>query len=122
MNKRLSDSCILFVDVVLNADEKDRNREDKRTVLPDVSSNGQRFSSPCCEHLLEYVDKFKEVYDGHLGLEFTADGDDYFEDFTNCPFCGASISYAVRKTFTMVPDGKGKWEKEEVKEMYLGTY
>ena len=60
-------------------------------------------------------DKFKEVYDGHIGLEFTADGDEYFEDFTNCPFCGAPISYVIRKTFRMVP-GKtgGSWIREEI--------
>jgi hypothetical protein len=115
MNKKLNDKCVLFVDVVLNADEMDRSREDRRTSVPEVSGKDERFSSPCCENLLEYVDKFKEVYDGHLGLEFTTDGDEYFEDFTNCPFCGAGITYAVRKTFKMVPEGNpGKWAKREV--------
>jgi len=117
MNKKLNDNCILFVDVVLNGDEMDRSREDKRTIKPEVKGNKERFASPCCEHLLEYVDKFKEVYDGHLGLEFIDGGDEYFEDFTNCPFCGAGMSYAVRKTFRMVPDGKpGKWIRQEVAE------
>jgi hypothetical protein len=115
MNKKLNDNCILFVDVVLNGDEKDRTRDDKRTIKPEVAGNEERFESPCCEHLLEYVDKFKEVYDGHLGLEFIIDDEEYFEDFTNCPFCGANISYVVRKTFRMVSDGKArKWVKQEV--------
>jgi hypothetical protein len=114
-NKKLNDRCVLFVDVIMNADEKDRTREEKRTIIPEVSVNGERFAAPCCEHLLEYVDKFKEVYDGHLGLEFVTEGDEYFEDFTNCPFCGADISYSVRKTFEMVSAEKGnKWVKREV--------
>jgi hypothetical protein len=117
MNNKLNDNCILFVDVVLNADEKDPTREDKRTILPEVTGNEERFASPCCENLLQYVDKFEDVYDGHLGLEFTVESDEYFEDFTNCPFCGANISYEVRKTFKMVSDGKAeKWVKQEVME------
>ena len=113
-NKKLNDKCILFVDQILNADENDRAREDVRTVKPEAIEKVGRFKTPCCDNLVEYVDKFKEVYDGHIGLGFSADGDDYFEDFTNCPFCGAPISYAVRKSFKMVAEKPaGVWVMQE---------
>jgi len=116
-NKKLNDRCLLFVDQIINADENDRNKEEVRSIKPEAIVKEGRFRTPCCEYLLEYIDKFMEVYDGHIGLGFSADGDDYFEDFTNCPFCGAPISYVIRKTFRMVP-GKsaGSWIKQEVGE------
>jgi hypothetical protein len=116
-NKKLNDDCILFVDHILNADENDRTREEIRSIRPEALEKEGRFRIPCCEYLVEYIDKFEEVYDGHIGLGFCADGDDYFEDFSNCPFCGAPISYSVRKTFKMVPEKTaGRWVKQEVSE------
>jgi hypothetical protein len=114
-NNKLNDRCILFVDQVANSDDKDRNREDVRSITPESAVKEGRFKTQCCDYLVEYIDKFKEVYDGHIGLGFIVDDDDYFEDFTNCPFCGAQISYSVRKTFRMVP-GKtaGSWIKQEI--------
>jgi hypothetical protein len=112
MNNKLNDDCILFVDRILNADQSDRTKEDARSIKPEE----ERFKTPCCEYLVKYIDKFKEEYDGHIGLGFSEDGDDYFEDFTNCPFCGAPISYVVRKTFKLVSDATArKWVKQEVK-------
>jgi hypothetical protein len=111
MNKKLSANCIIFVDQILNADQNDRTKEDIRSVKPEE----ERFKTPCCEYLVEHIDRFKEEYDGHIGVGFSIDGDDYFEDFTNCPFCGAPISYTVRKTFRMVSDAAArKWVKQEV--------
>jgi hypothetical protein len=114
-NEKLNDSCELFVDEILNADVNDRAIEDVRSIQPEELEKEGRFDTPCCGYLVEYIDKFKEVYDGHIGLGFQADGDDYFEDFSNCPFCGAPISYVIRKRFRMVP-GKsaGLWIKQEV--------
>ncbi len=116
-NKKLNDNCILFVDQVLNADEHDRTREEKRTIIPEMMEKEGRFRTPCCEYFVSYIENFKEVYDGHIGIGFSAGEDDYFEDFTNCPFCGASITYAIGKTYKMVP-GKtiGSWVKLEVNE------
>ena len=102
-NNKLNDDCIIFIDEVVNSDANDRTREDVRSVTPESVERQGRFRTPCCEYLVEYIDKFKEVYDGHIGLGFIADGEDYFEDFTNCPFCGAPISYVTRKKFRMVP-------------------
>ncbi len=113
-NKKLNDNCILFVDQILNGDEHDRTREEIRSIVPEVTEKEGRFSTPCCEYLVSYIDNFKEVYDGHIGIGFSSDGDEYFEDFTNCPFCGAPISYLIGKTYRMVP-GKtvGTWVKQE---------
>lgn len=116
-NKVLNDRSILFVDQILNADENDRTREDLRSIKPEAIEKDGRFRTPCCEYLVEYIDKFREVYDGHIGIGFSTDGDEYFEDFTNCPFCGAPISYLVRKTFKMVKEENGKgWVAMEVYE------
>ena len=114
-NNKLNENCTLFVDQVMNSDANDRNREDVRSIVPESEEKEGRFKTPCCEYLVEYIDKFKEVYDGHIGLGFIADGDEYFEDFTNCPFCGAPISYVIRKTFKMVPgETSGSWIKHEI--------
>lgn len=114
-NKKLNEKCILFIDQILNADQNDRTREDIRSIKPEETGKEGRFGTPCCEYLVENIDRFVQVYDGHIGLEFQADGDDYFEDFTNCPFCGAPISYVIRKTFKMVSDKPlGRWVKQEV--------
>ena len=116
-NNRLNGACILFVDIILNGNEKDRMRKDVRSIKPEAIVKEGRFKTPCCEYLLEHIDHFKEEYDGHIGLGFSVDDEEYFEDFTNCPFCGVPITYAVRKTFKMVP-GKGTdlWIKQEVDE------
>ena len=113
-NNQLNDRCIIFVDRILNADIKDRTKKDIRSFKPEEIEKEARFETPCCEYMVENIDRFNDVYDGHIGLGFVADGDDYFEDFTNCPFCGAPISYAIRKTFNMVPGGAGLWIKQEV--------
>jgi hypothetical protein len=114
-NNKLNERCVLFVDRILNADANDRTIEDIRFIKPEAIEKEERFGTPCCEYLIEYIDKFKEEYDGHIGLGFLADGDDYFEDFINCPFCGAPISYTIRKTFKMVQEGTvGLWKKQDV--------
>jgi hypothetical protein len=119
-NKKLNNYCILFVDRILNADENDRSREDVRSIKPEATEKEGRFSTPCCGYLVEYIDRFKEEYDGHIGLGFQADDDDYFEDFANCPFCGSPITYVIRKTFKMVPEKTtGQWTKQEVNEGHL---
>ncbi|HEY3420640.1 MAG TPA: hypothetical protein VGK23_08825 [Methanomassiliicoccales archaeon] len=114
-NKQLNDRCVIFVDQILNADEKDRTKEDVRSIEPEVTEKEGRFKIPCCEYLVDNIGRFKGVYDGHIGLEFSVDGEEYFEDFTNCPFCGAAISYAIRKTYKMVQGrNAGQWTKQEV--------
>ena len=114
-NNQLNDRCIIFVDRILNADINDRSKKDVRSIKPEETEKEARFKTPCCEYLVENIDRFKEVYDGHIGLGFLLDGDDYFEDFTNCPFCGISISYTVRKTYKMVPgSASGIWVRQEV--------
>ncbi len=113
-NYQLNDRCVIFVDQILNGDSKDRTREDLRSIKPEELAKDGRFKTSCCEYMVENLDRFKELYDGHIGLGFTLDEEEYFEDFTNCPFCGVPISYAVRKTYKMVP-GKtaGQWVKQE---------
>jgi hypothetical protein len=113
-NNQLNDRCIIFVDRNLNGDDNDRTKKDIRSFKPEGIEKEGRFKTPCCEYMVENIDKFKEVYDGHIGLEFLQEGEEYFEDFTNCPFCGAPISYAIRKTFNMVLGTSGLWVKQEV--------
>jgi hypothetical protein len=113
-NNQLNDRCIIFVDRILNGDSNDRAKKDIRTFKLEGIEKEGRFKTPCCEYMVENIDRFKEVYDGHIGLEFKLEDEDYFEDFTNCPFCGALISYAIRKTFNMVPGTAGPWVKQEV--------
>jgi hypothetical protein len=114
-NHKQNGTCVLYVDQLLNGDAKDRTREDIRSIRPEELEKEGRFQTPCCAYLVEYIDKFKEEYDGHIGLGFSADGDDYFEDFSHCPFCGSPISYTIRKTFRMVQEGTaGVWTKQEV--------
>jgi hypothetical protein len=117
INNKINDRCVLFVDQLLNADEKDRTKEDVRSIRPEGLEKEGRFKTPCCAYLVEYIDRFKEEYDGHIGLGFSADGDDYFEDFSHCPFCGSPISYTIRKRFRMVQEGNGKpWTMQETYE------
>jgi hypothetical protein len=113
-NSRLNGRCELFVDRILNADGNDRTRSETRSIRPEGLEKEGRFGTPCCDYLVQYIDRFKEEYDGHIGLAFVEDGDEYFEDFTNCPFCGAPISYTIRKSFRMVQEGSaGPWKKQE---------
>ena len=113
-NGKLNASCIILIDQVLNGDPSDRSREDVRSIKPDGLENERRFNTVCCDYMEQHIDQFKDVYDGHIGLEFKEDDDEYFEDFSHCPFCGAPISYVIRKKFRMVQEKAGSgWIRME---------
>jgi hypothetical protein len=113
-NRNLNSVCIILVDQIFNGDPTDRSKEDLRSVKPEGLEGERRFNTPCCDYMLQHIGHFKEVYDGHIGLEFKEDDEEYFEDYSNCPFCGSPVSYVIRKKFNMVPDKTGSnWVKME---------
>jgi hypothetical protein len=113
-NRNLNPACVILVDQILNGDPADRTREDVRSVMPEGLTKDRRFNTPCCDYMVQHIDQFKDVYDGHIGLEFVEDDEEYFEDYSNCPFCGSPITYIIRKRFRMVQDKNGSgWVRTE---------